>query len=332
MVDITDPVQTIVSLLKSSSTGIGTTGYEITNDAGTALTISNGDILVSYALSREELKNLFGGSQDYDVIITVRKGEVEDDWIGLSTKQWKVPVIIEVNIIDKWSGAGSNLQTITAVLVREKAENAIRKFIKNKTNAPGGSVHRWLGKTYRDEEDRSLKPIIFKCTITTESWTYYDPPIAEACPTGEQIINGDFELGALTGWGTVGDVSVTGGEAHGGSYKCQADQSDTVEINQDLNDIPVSCFDEESVFKFFFKGSYDGCSDRGTQLTVEIFYTDETETTYEKETTSEENGEWVEIDLKSLLEAGKEINRLEIKWNANSVSTYGQVDDVSLVC
>jgi len=177
MVDITDPVRTIVGLLKSSSTGIGTTGYEITNDAEIALTISNGDILVSYALSREELKDLFGGSQDYDIIITVRKGEVEDDWIGLSTKQWKVPVIIEVNIIDKWSGAGTNLQTITAALVREKAENAIRKFIKNKTNAPGGSVHRWLGKTYRDEEDRSLKPIIFKCTITTESWTYYDPPL-----------------------------------------------------------------------------------------------------------------------------------------------------------
>lgn len=208
MVDITDPVQTIVGLLKSSTTGIGTAGYEITNDAGAGLTVSNGDILVSYALSREELKDLFGGSQDYDVIITVRKGEVEDDWIGLSTKQWKVPVIIEVYIIDKWSGAGTNLQTITATLVREKVENAIRKFIKDKTNAPGGSVHRWLGKTYRDEEDRSLKPIIYKCTITTESWTYYDPPIEHAVVFSSS--NGTINLGIITLGGTsIGELPKT---------------------------------------------------------------------------------------------------------------------------
>jgi len=314
MVDITDPVQTIVSLLKSSSTGIGTTGYEITNDAGTALTISNGDILVSYALSREELKNLFGGSQDYDVIITVRKGEVEDDWIGLSTKQWKVPVIIEVNIIDKWSGAGSNLQTITAVLVREKAENAIRKFIKNKTNAPGGSVHRWLGKTYRDEEDRSLKPIIFKCTITTESWTYYDPPI-EYCPAGEQITGGGLE-NTLEGWDSGGyNTYFSDYNPHGGSWILVLGYDGcshaTSWIKQTLSSsIRVACVE---LLRFYAMGT----------VLVTLSYEDNPD----QEIECEGNFcDWTEFDLTSDLIAGKALTAIKFA----NVGADAYIDDVTL--
>ena len=69
MVDLTDPLETVVSILKNSSTGIGTTGYEITDDDASSLTITDGEILVSYTMSKDEVKAAFGGTQDYDVIM-----------------------------------------------------------------------------------------------------------------------------------------------------------------------------------------------------------------------------------------------------------------------
>ena len=168
MVDIADPVETIISVLKHSTTGLGTTGYEVTDDASTAVSI-----LVTYKLSVEELKAIFGGSQDYDLVITVEKGETEDKWIGLDTKQLTVPVILTLHLIDKWSAVGSSNKYLTASLVRSKAENAIRKFIKDHTLTAGGGIHVWSGKTFKDEEDKSIRPILYKASIVTEAWFYY---------------------------------------------------------------------------------------------------------------------------------------------------------------
>lgn len=168
MVDLTDPVETIVSILKDGSTGLGTTGYEITDDDGTATSI-----LISFKLSEEELKSAFGGDQDYDVIITIEKGEVKDEWIGLDVKQWTVPVIITIHVIDKWSAVGADKKYITAPLVRSKAENALRKFIIDHTKTAGGTIHIWKGVNWKNEEDKSTKPVLHKCIVTTEAWTYY---------------------------------------------------------------------------------------------------------------------------------------------------------------
>ena len=166
MVELTDPVETIVALLKSGSTGLGTSGYEITDDNSTAVSI-----LVSFKLSEEELKAQFGSDQDYDVIITVEKGEVKDEWIGLSTKQITVPVIIIIHVIDKWSAVATKY--VTAPLVRSKAENALRKFIINHTQSAGGTIVLWKGVSWKNEEDKNVRPIIHKCIVTTEAWTFY---------------------------------------------------------------------------------------------------------------------------------------------------------------
>lgn len=194
MVDITDPVETIVSILKNGSTGLGTSGYEITDDNAVAVSI-----LVSFKLSEEELKEVFGGSQDYDVVFTVEKGEVKDDWIGLSTKEWKVPVLITIYIMEKWSAVGSGKKYITASLVRSKAENALRNFIKDHVTSAGGSIHIWEAKTWKNEEDRSVRPVLYKCIVTTETWTYYDPPTIYAVQlSSREYDNSTVNLGTVT--------------------------------------------------------------------------------------------------------------------------------------
>jgi hypothetical protein len=194
MVDITDPVETIVSILKNGSTGLGTSGYEVTDDNAAAASI-----LVSYKLSEEELKEVFGGTQDYDVVLTVEKGEVKDEWLGLSTKEWVVPVIITIYVIDKFSTVGSGHKYITAPLVRSKVENALRNFIKDHVTSAGGSIHIWSSKTWKNEEDRTVRPVLYKCIVTTETWTYYDPPAIYAVSlSSKEDDNSTTNLGTIT--------------------------------------------------------------------------------------------------------------------------------------
>jgi len=171
MGDLTEATQTIISILKNSSTGVGTSGYEITDDNSSGLTISGGQILVTASLNKEELHDQFGGTQDYDVIIVVRSEEVEDEWIGLSTKQWTEKVIIEVNVIDKWSAVTTKY--ITGDLVRYKAVNAIRKFIKANTNNPGGNINVWKLVRVVNEEDKTTRPVTYKGILYTEAIMYY---------------------------------------------------------------------------------------------------------------------------------------------------------------
>jgi len=214
MVELTSAVQSIVSILKNTSTGIGTTGYEIIDDNSTGATI-----LVSYTMSKEELKAAFGGTQDYDVIITVKSDEIDDDWIGLSTKRQIVPIIIEVNIIDKWSAVDTGNKYITAPLVRYKAVNAIRKFIKANTNAPGGSINVWKLTKIRNVEDTSTKPTLFKAILKTEAWIYYNPT-GQGSVYGESSRSGgkeeeQMEEGNFTSWAvydTVTDADSSDGD------------------------------------------------------------------------------------------------------------------------
>lgn len=176
MTDLTDAVQTLVSLIGDSSSGIGTTGYEITDDDDNSLTISGNQILISYTMGKEELKEQFGGSQDFDVVITLKSGEITDEYIGLSNKQYVEEIIITVNIIDKWSAVGSGNKYVTAHLVREKAINAIRKFVKDYYSPIGegyGTVNIWKFIGVDKEEDTSFKPTLYKAMIKTEAWSYY---------------------------------------------------------------------------------------------------------------------------------------------------------------
>ena len=218
MVDLTNPVQTIVSILKNSSTGIGTTGYLITDDNASNLTITDGEVLVSFTMSKEELKAAFGGSQDYDVIITVKSGEIEDEWIGLSTKIWKVPIIITIHVIDKWSAVATKY--ITAPLVLYKAVNALRTFIKAKTSAPGGTINVWKATSFKNEEDITVKPTMYKCVVTTEAWMYYNPNpagvgIITVTFNSERDDEADSNLGTITESSTVHDLPASAIKEYG---------------------------------------------------------------------------------------------------------------------
>lgn len=171
MGDLTEATQTIISIMKNSTTGVGTSGYTITDDNASGLTIADGEILVTASLSKDELRDQFGGTQDYDVIIVVRSEEVEDEYIGLDLKQWKEKLIIEVNVIDKWSAVTTKY--ITGDLVRYKVVNAIRKFIEAKKLNPGGNINRWVLNRVVNEEDKTTRPVTYKGILYTEAIMYY---------------------------------------------------------------------------------------------------------------------------------------------------------------
>lgn len=256
MGDLTEGVQTVISLLKNSSTGIGSSGYEITDDDSSGLTIADGEILVTASLSKDELRDQFGGSQDYDVIIVVRSEEIEDEWIGFTTKQWTEKVIIEVNVIDKWSAVATKY--ITGDLVRYKVVNAIRKFIKAKTRAPGGTINKWEMLSIANEADKTTRPVTYKAIITTEVWMYYNPDDPPTCSTGEQIDNGDFEYGNFGGWVNDG-WEVTNVNPISDTYSAICSGLNRI-LRQDLN-ILVGCFTASSTGQFKWTAIFN-CSQK----------------------------------------------------------------------
>jgi len=165
---LTDPLQTIVSILKNASTGLGTTGYEIYKDDGS----TSCTLLVTYTLSKEKLTTLFGGDQDYDIIITVKAGEAITEYIGLNTTVQRTPIIMTIHVIEKHSTTGSAKKIITPELVRWKAKEALLAFVKAKVNAPGGSINVWKPGPDRPEEDMTVRPILYKHIVETETLIY----------------------------------------------------------------------------------------------------------------------------------------------------------------
>lgn len=177
MTDLTSGLESIVGLLKDEDYGVGTSGYEITDDNDTELTIDSGNILVQYSMSKEELRDIFGSTSDVDIIITCKHGDTEDKFIGLNTKQWKEQVIIEANIIEKHSAVGSGYRYITPDLVRYKTVNALRNFIEDNTNSPRGTINRWKFVGLENSEDTTTKPTLYKAKITTEALMFYSTTI-----------------------------------------------------------------------------------------------------------------------------------------------------------
>jgi len=160
----TDPLATIISILNNESTGLNTTGYEIYKDDGT----TECTLLVTYDMSKEELADLFGGTQDYDVIITVKAGDGDTEWIATSTQVHNLPVILTGYVIEKHSAIGSGNKIITSELVRWKIFDILGKFIDTNVNAPGGNILIWKQGDHRFEEDTSVRPILYKVIIETE--------------------------------------------------------------------------------------------------------------------------------------------------------------------
>lgn len=165
---LTDPLETVLSLLSDATTGLGSTGYEITQDDDS----TDCEVLITYSLAKEKLASLFGGGQDYDVIVTLKAGEAVTEYIGLDTTVQKTPIIIAVNVIEKHSATGSSKKYITPELVRAKAKEAILAFVKANRSSPGGSINIWKAIDDRPEEDLTVRPIVYRYVITTETWCY----------------------------------------------------------------------------------------------------------------------------------------------------------------
>jgi hypothetical protein len=160
----TDPAATIVSILSNVSTGLNSTGYEIYKDDGS----TECTLLVTYTMAKEKLTALFGGTQDYDVIITVESKEGSTEWIGTSTQVHTLPIILTGYVIEKHSAVGSGKKVITPELVRWKVFDVLSKFIDANVSSPGGSILTLIQGDHRFEEDMNIRPFLYKCVIETE--------------------------------------------------------------------------------------------------------------------------------------------------------------------
>ena len=156
------------------------------------------------------------------------------------------------------------------------------------------------------------------------------------CPSGEQITNGGFETGDLTGWSGDAEI-VTSADGvispHSGSYLARSAYNKTRYVEQTLGkNVPQSCLTGASVFKFWFAGGYRSCGLIGTIARAYIEYTDGSKTEVSHETIENEDMIWIEIDLKSYVEVGKTINgiRIEIIDNLTGYGWRACIDDVSL--
>lgn len=162
---LTDPTATVVSILSNESTGLNTTGYEIYKDDGA----TECTLLITYTMAKEKLTALFGGTQDYDVIITVESREGRSEWIGLSTQVHNIPVILTGYVIEKHSATGSGKKIVTSELVRWKVFDVLSRYIDVHVSSPGGNILTWMQRGHRFEEDPSVRPILYKVIIETEA-------------------------------------------------------------------------------------------------------------------------------------------------------------------
>jgi len=212
-------------------------------------------------MSKEEIKSAFGGTQDYDVIFTVESGEIKDEWIGLQTKQWTQPVIITIYVVDKWSAVGTGNKYITAPLVLAKAVNALRKFVKAKYSAPGGTINVWTGRTVKYEQDITFKPTLFKCIVTTEAWMYYNP-----FATNTQLTNAGYTEPPY-GVDGRGEWEIQEGNYSSWAVKCTYSSDD--HSSNDWGD--TVCFNEaESKMLIFLNAFSNACIVRVMDMSTEV--------------------------------------------------------------
>jgi len=148
-------------------------------------------------------------------------------------------------------------------------------------------------------------------------WWFKAPPIS--CPSGEQIINGGFETGDLTGWEGGFNIGVNGIFAHSGNYYAWLDTGNWAW--QTLAEaILVECI---ASFTLWLK-----CPDPYNQpARITITYSDDTTTEIDVATSSS----WTEFNLLPYLVAGKSVKTLTILCKDEPPYQTLSVDDVSLI-
>jgi len=136
-----------------------------------------------------------------------------------------------------------------------------------------------------------------------------------ACPSGEQITNGDFETGDTTGWDELGGI-VTTDNPHSGTYCAQIYPSGSRALIQTLASTPrVECI---TSFNFWHR--------RGRNSVVLVEYADGTDTGYISIPYSDPD--WALFDLLPYLTAGKYVTRITF---LNGSVHHLYIDDVSLI-
>jgi hypothetical protein len=135
------------------------------------------------------------------------------------------------------------------------------------------------------------------------------------CPEGEQMVNGDFETGDATGW-TLAEGEIQTVIVHSGVYAARVYPAGGRKLWQDLAaPLRVECVDTFGAW--VRKGS-------GAIITITVDYAIGEATTYTVTCT----GDWLYVDLKPDLVAGRDIIRVTF---LNGIVGHLYVDDVSLI-
>jgi len=138
-------------------------------------------------------------------------------------------------------------------------------------------------------------------------------PLTGGVQGGEQIINGDFETGNLTGWESR-HVSVTNWTKHAGNYSVELWENGYI---KQIFTTPIPKSNITSATLYYYNNGLNN-------LNLTIGYSDNTSTTK----TLNRVTEWTFYDYLSDIETGKSVNYIKIE-ESGCETLY--VDDISLI-
>lgn len=142
---------------------------------------------------------------------------------------------------------------------------------------------------------------------------------------GEQMTNGDFETGDLTGYTSGGTVIVDTGGKHTGVYGCLLDDYPILPwIEQDIATLKGASIPVDGMISF----SLWALMDSGTgAFTVIITYSDATTTSIPLVATAV----YQQFNLLPYLTAGKQVSKIKIQTTNTGMSFKVWFDDISLL-